>query len=76
LPWPAAVNWSGDFADWRQFFRFRRRALLRRLRGRPAVKPVADETMMKFRQFVRNEPFADIRQGIVQWQADGSLGAA
>jgi hypothetical protein len=31
--------------------------------------------MMKFRQFVRNEPFADVRQGIVQWQADGSLGA-
>jgi len=76
LPWPAAVNWSGDFADWRQFLRFRRRAVLRRLRGRPAVKPVADETMMKFRQFVRNEPFADVRQGIVQWQADGSLGAA
>jgi hypothetical protein len=49
---------------------------LRRLRGRPAVKPVPAQTMMKFLQFVRNEPFADVRQGIVQWQADGSLGAA
>jgi hypothetical protein len=48
---------------------------LRRLRGRPAVKPVPEQTMMKFRQFIRNEPFADVRQGIAQWQADGSLGA-
>jgi hypothetical protein len=76
LPWPAAVNWSGDFTDWRQFFRFRRRTFLRRLRGRPAVKPVPAQTMTKFRQFMQTASFADVRQGIAKWRQDGSLGAA
>jgi len=76
LPWPAAVNWSGDFTAWRQFFRFRRRTFLRRLRGKPTVKPVAAQTMTKFRQFMQTASFADVRQGIAKWRQDGSLGAA
>ena len=75
-PWPHAVNWSGNFADWLQFVRSRRRGVLRRLRGRPPVKPIPAQTIQKFRQFLRTESFADVRQGLAAWQPDGSLRAA
>ncbi|HEX5212258.1 MAG TPA: glycosyltransferase [Pseudolabrys sp.] len=73
-PWSNVVNWSGSAAEWRSFLRARYRAGLRRLRGKASL--LSDETMLRFRQYLQTTPFADIQQGLVVRQPDGSLHAA
>ncbi len=72
-PWPAGGK-SSTVADLLKFFGFRRRAFLRRLRGRPVTTPMAPENLQRFKDHLRSEPFADLQQGLTVWR-DGKLSA-
>jgi lipopolysaccharide biosynthesis glycosyltransferase len=73
-PWSDTVNWSGSAAEWRSFLRTRYRAGLRQLRGK--VPLVSEQTILQFRHHLQTTPFADLQQGLVVRQPDGSLHAA
>jgi len=74
-PWVGEAKRSGTFAEWRSYLKFRRRAILRRLRGRPPVHSLPPANQLKILQHVRESAFADVEQGLAV-RENGILHAA
>jgi lipopolysaccharide biosynthesis glycosyltransferase len=73
-PWSRYMESFFTVRDLRLYWRFRRRRLLRRLRGRPLYAPPDVDERRRYVDFVRQSAFADVTQGLAA-RTDGMLRA-